>query len=126
MKYIITENKLHNAIYRYIDELFDDLIIKPFYDYETDIHDECCHLFKIENGNQIIFFHYKKCYWEREHMSLSTKRKAERIKNSPIIEFNDTAELNALNSYFGNLWIPVFKEWFENRFEFKVKTITID
>ena len=129
MKVLITENKLHNAIYQYIDDTFDISNIDYFHP-ETWNDDE----YEDEENPYIreYFYHiyqgdYDKdgtpfVYIEKEYYKDEPSNKSFR-EQSPILIVNDWENLT---STFGNHWIEPMKEWFEDNFGLPVKTITAD
>ena len=55
-------------------------------------------------------------YWD-EHVE-------HKIKMSPIVTIEDEKFTNEMTGFFNDKWIPVFKEWFNKKFEvFGAKTI---
>jgi hypothetical protein len=125
MEYIITESKLFNAIYQYIDGSYDVDKIDFFNPetYGTDIENP--HIIEFYNKeydgdydeNGMLFVYIVKEYYKDEPSSKSF------INQTPILIVNDYGTLETM---FGEYWKGPFKKWFENKFELPVKTIVAD
>jgi hypothetical protein len=129
MKVVITENKLFDSIYSYIEGDFniDDINwIYGLYDTENE-YDEL-----EENENFIIFYNGD---WEGEEDSdvifyyleveyYSDEPSAKPFKDeAPILDVTgEYAE--HLDSMFGNHWKGPMKKWFQDNFNLPVKTVT--
>ena len=131
MKVLITENKLHNAIYQYIDGDFNKDDIHWTYGMSEDEDgysdmdsDNENHLifykgdWEGEDWSDIVFNYFEPDYYDDDEPSNKSFR-----EQSPILIVNDWENLT---STFGNHWIEPMKEWFEDKFELPVKTITAD
>ena len=129
MKVLITENRLHNAIYQYIDDTFDINNIDYFHpetwnddEYEDEenpyIREYFYHIYQGDYDKDGIAF----VYIEKEYYKDDPSTKSFR-EQSPILIVNDWENLT---STFGNHWIEPMKEWFEDKFGLPVKTITAD
>lgn len=128
MKYIITESKLFNAIYQYIDRSYDvdeiDFFNPKTYDEDEGIDIENPHIIEFYNKeydgdydeNGMLFIYIVKEYYKDEPSSQPF------INQTPILIVNNYSDLDSL---FGNYWKEPFKEWFENKFKLPVKTIEI-
>ena len=131
MKYIITESKLDQVIYDYLDELFaagngntdiltlqtidvDNEDVEGSYDFVNDDY--------YEGDNQEYLFSLTTAeYYKTIHPKYITQHELETLSNeSPIVGIYDKDKLNQLNSYFGELWGPVFIKWFEEHTGLKV------
>ena len=86
MKYIITESKLNQVIYDYLDEMFPkELVLSAspysFDDDGNEYIDKCGINFyfedEVDNG---IFRWYDKCYWSEEYKQGKINR-----ENSPMV-----------------------------------------
>lgn len=121
MKIIITEEKLYDAIYKFIDGYYDKDDIN--YDYNHDDDGDptdtaiMYYLGDYEMGHN-LFHLYNKEYWEGDSIHANLKRDI-----SPILMIHDENFSDRLNSLFGDKWIPVLKDWFETNFDYKVNTI---
>ena len=131
MKYLITESKLDDVIYNYIDELFaaengsteihklesinqDGENIEDVYDIVNDDY------YDDNNGGDYLFTWAGKKYYENHaHQSFGTRL----VDEAPIVEINDGGKVKNLDSYFGNLWKPVFIKWFKDKVNLPIKTI---
>jgi hypothetical protein len=129
MKVLITENRLHNAIYQYIDDTFDINNIDYFHpdtwnddEYEDEenpyIREYFYHIYQGDyDQDGIAFVYIEKEYYKDEPSNKSFR------EQSPILIVNDWENLTGT---FGNHWIEPMKEWFEDKFGLPVKTITAD
>ena len=129
MKYIITESKLEEIIVNYLNNMYDVNDISWKYPLENDDEDYAAHW--EEDPNRLhfykgddeyddrIFLWYDKDYWNVER-SDNAKNLYEK---SPVLDFENGNDLNKLNGYFGDKWVPVFKKWFEDNFGVPVKSI---
>jgi hypothetical protein len=129
MEYIITESKLFNAIYKYIDGSYDvdkiDFFNPETYDEDEGTDIENPHIIEFYNKeydgdydeNGMLFVYIVKEYYKDEPSSQSF------INQTPILIVND---YGTLDSMFGEYWKDPFKKWFKNKFELPVKTIVAD
>jgi hypothetical protein len=129
MEYIITESKLFNAIYQYIDGSYDvdkiDFFNPETYDEDERTDIENPHIIEFYNKeydgdydeNGMLFVYIVKEYYGDQPSSQSF------IKQTPILIVNDYEKLETM---FGEYWKDPFKKWFENKFELPVKTIVAD
>lgn len=129
MKYIITENKIFNIIYDYIDGYYDadkiDFFNHQVYDEDEEEDIENPHLIEFFNPeydgdydkNGMLFVYIVKEYYKDEPSNQSF------INQTPILIVND---YEMLESIFGEHWKVPFKKWFENKFKLPVKTIVRD
>ena len=130
MKIIITENKLYNSIYKYIDNFYDtsnigrfnpktddeigewgdkeNPYITEFYYYEFDGDYD-------ENG--VPFIYLEKEYYEEKHSTMSFRNQ------SPILIVN---YYGGFTDMFGDYWKEPMKQWFEDNYKLPVKTIVAD
>jgi hypothetical protein len=127
MKTIISENKLHDVISKYIDDYLDGNKIDWIYglDDSENEYDEM-----LENENFLIFyngdwqdsdvvFHYFEVdYYDKNDPSHKPFR-----DKAPILEVQDKYSEH-LNSMFSHHWKGPMKEWFEFYFKLPVKTVT--
>jgi len=131
MKYVITESKLNSAIYEYIDELFHngyDIRMEEAED-EDGNPIEYAYDFIQDNGDYGFLFtwtgkeYYKTIYAQGD----ITKFEYERISSeSPTSEILDKDAIVSLNGYFGDLWKPVFKQWFKDKTGMDYKTLYLN
>lgn len=117
MKYIITENKINELILKYINDYYDlgDINYSRYvddYGNETNVIE---YYIGDWSDGVIIFYLYEKNHWSKDNQY--------KINLSPILVIEDQEFTHKLNGMFGKLWIPVFKTWFEDNFNEKVKTI---
>lgn len=130
MKYIISENKINQSIYHYIDSMLKDKVIfGPGFDYD-----------KNEETNDLLYFHLKDDSGEPifedpifEYITpawyLKGHEPMELVKNwldkAPILHVTNLTEYPCcnFNNMFGKFWRPSFEKWFETNFpQFPVKT----
>lgn len=129
MKVLITENKLFDSIYSYIDGDFNKDDINWVYGL-NDVDDEYSEI--EENKHLLIFF---KGDWESEEDSdvifyyldveyYSDEPSSKPFKDeAPILDV--TGEYSEhLDTMFGNHWKEPMKKWFQDNFNLPVKTVT--
>ena len=126
MKIIITENKFKEGILKYINSMFDINDIGWTYGID-DWGNEVGYAIEFysgdyEEGGSTLFRWYGEDYWVSEESSGWGNIKEKKL-NSPILEFEDEQHYNNLQGLFGNLWKPLFIEWFWDKFHVPVKTI---
>jgi hypothetical protein len=131
MKVVITENKLFNSIYNYIDETFNPKEMDWVYGLGVD-DDGYVDIDK-ENENFLIFF---KGDWEGEEDSDSVFHYFDvdfYDKNDPSHKpFRDKTPIlevlgeygRHLDSMFDNHWHEPMKKWFQYNFNLPVKTLS--
>lgn len=123
MKYILTEARLEEFIINYFEKNFDELNEAVAWDEngnETDCGMEFWKYNEENDDSETIFRLYQKCWWHKD----SSERANEMYEQSPILTFERNTDLNTMNGYFGNKWIPIFKSWFESKYGFEIKTIS--
>ena len=131
MKVIITESKLDNVIYNYLDELFaaengsteihklesinemGEKIEETYDIVNDDYYDD-------DNDWDYLFSWSGKEYYEN-HVNQSFGSRL--VDEAPIVEINDNNKVRNLDSYFGNLWRPVFIKWFKDKVNLPIKTL---
>lgn len=131
MKVLITENKLTNSIYNYIDETFNPSEMDWVYGLGVD-DDGYVDIDK-ENENFLIFF---KGEWGGEEYSDSVFHYFDvdfYDKNDPSHKpFRDKTPIlevlgeygRHLDSMFDNHWHEPMKKWFQDNFKLPVKTLS--
>ena len=134
MKYLITESKLEQGIYDYLDELFsaengnmeihklksideDGNEIDGAYDLVNDDY--------YDGDNQDYLFSWTdKKYYELLTPNYITQRELDSlIKKTPIVEMHDKNKVMMLNSIFGEMWKPIFNKWFQDKVNLPIKTL---
>jgi hypothetical protein len=129
MKVIITENKVFDAIYDYINDSYDVTQI-DFFNPTTFNEDEWE---DIENP-YITEFYYKEYVGDYDENGMlfvyivneyyNDEPSNESFKNkTPILIVNDYENLVKM---FGERWKEPFKKWFEDNYKLPVKTIVAD
>ena len=127
MKVIITENKLFDSIYSYIDGDFNKDDIHWTYgisieEWGDNFEDENYLIFyngdwEGEEDSDVIFYYLDVEYYSDEPSSKPFKDEA------PIL--NVTGEYSEhLDTMFGNHWKEPMKKWFQDNFNLPVKTVT--
>jgi hypothetical protein len=122
MKYIITESKLNEYILSIIEEMFpvDDINYTEAYDDDGN-PDDTAYVFYLGDyeNDEVIFRWYSKDYWNGPDENTVDYR----IRQSPLLVFEDYNTFYEINSMFPNLWKPVFIKWFYESFSLPIKTI---
>ena len=136
MKYIITESKLEQAIYDYLDELFsaengnteihklksldeDDKDIDNAYDLVNDDY--------YDGDNQDYLFSWTgREFYDNEKRKNYMSKGIKLIDLAPIVEIHDENKVRTLNSMFGEMWKPIFNKWFKDKVNLPVKTLYVD
>ena len=127
MKVIITENKLFDSIYSYIDGDFNKDDIHWTYgisieEWGDNFEDENYLIFyngdwEGEEDSDVIFYYLDVEYYSDEPSSKPFKDEA------PIL--NVTGEYSEhLDTMFGNHWKEPMKKWFQDNFNLPVKTLS--
>ena len=135
MKYIITESKLNSAIYEFIDQAFASK------DGNTEIHrlpaldeegEEIIEAYDFVNDDYYsdsgvddqLFAWTGEEYYESLTPNYITNYEYERLASqAPLVDIYDKDISNKLNSYFGDAWKPVFKQWFKDKTGMDYKTL---
>ena len=131
MKIIITESKLYNSIYEYIDESFNVSNINWVYGigedengYEDiDIEDKNFIIFYYgdwdgEYDSDIIFNYFDVDYYDKNDPAHKPF-----IKDAPVLEVMREYAKH-LDSIFGNHWHEPMKKWFQDNFKLPVKSVS--
>ena len=130
MKYIITESKLSSVIYDYMNELFgSEIHTLPAIDDKgnelVDAYDFANDDYYGDEGSDYLFAWtgegYYKSLAKDGHIGKTEWRKLE--GQAPLVEIFDKDALNQLNGYFGDVWQPVFKQWFIDKTGMDYKTL---
>ena len=135
MKYIITESKLNSAIYEFIDQAFaskdgnteinrlpaldeNGEEIDNAYDFVNDDY------YGDSSTSDYLFAWTGEEYYKSLTPNYITKYEYERLASqAPLVDIYDKDILNKLNSYFGDAWKPVFKQWFKDKTGMVYKTL---
>ena len=132
MKVIITESKLEKVIYDFMDELFaaengnteihkleslsaSDELNEPIEGAYEFVNDDY-----YEHDQEYLFSWTGKEYYENHQRQSFGARL---INEAPIVEIHDYERIKKLDSYFGDIWKPIFKKWFENKVNLPIKTL---
>ena len=130
MKYVITENKLFNVIYQYIDSYLNPSEMDWVYGFnededgysDMDIEDENFLIFykgeyEGEENSDIVFNYFDVDYYGDEPSSKSIRDKA------PILEImGEYAE--HLDNVFNEHWKEPMIKWFQDNFNLPVKSLS--
>ncbi len=137
MKIIITESKMNSTIYNFIDELFaskdgnPEIFKLDSFDSDgaplIDAFDFVNSDYYGDEGSDYLFSWTGKEYYKTIYAQGDiTKFEYERmILVSPFVEIIDKDAIDSLNGYFGDLWKPVFKQWFKDKTGLDYKTLTL-
>jgi hypothetical protein len=126
MKYTITESKLNSAIYEYIDQLFHngfDIKMEVAEDEDGNPIEYAYDFIQDNGGYGFLFTWTGKEYYEREGRENVTTFGKRWIDYAPVIEIGEDEIINQLSGMFGELWVPIFKQWFTDTFSLPVKTV---
>jgi len=130
MKYLITESKLEQVIYDYIDKLFaaengkteihklnsideDGKDIDGAYDFVNDDY--------YDGDIQDYLFSWtgKEYYENHQSQSFGTRL----VNEAPIVEILDKNKVMTLNLIFNEMWEPIFDKWFQDKVNLPIKTL---
>jgi hypothetical protein len=118
-QYVISEGKLHNIIYNYINSHYDlEGVTMKTYEGDEDYEELYEGLIDFEGKTgERIFTYFKPEYFT------DTPSNQFMIKNSPTLEV-DADDYFTFNNLFNNHWKDVMKKWFEDKFKLPVNYIT--
>jgi hypothetical protein len=127
MKLLITENKLFDSIYSYIDGDFNKDDIHWTYgismeEWGDNFEDENYLIFyngdwEGEEDSDVIFYYLDVEYYSDEPSSKPFK------DDAPILDVTGKYSEH-LDTMFGNYWKDPMKKWFQDKFNLPVKTVT--
>ena len=128
---------MNSAIYNFIDEIFaskdgNNKIFKlnAFVEREplTDAFDFVNSDYYSDEGSDSLFSWTGKEYYKTIYAQGDiTKFEYERmVSESPTSEILDRDAIDSLNGYFGDLWKPVFKQWFKDKTGMDYKTLYLN
>lgn len=128
---------MNSAIYNFLDEVFaskdgsPEIIKLDALDSDgaplTNAFDFVNSDYYSDEGSDYLFGwtgeeYYKTIYAQGD----ITKTEYERLSLvSPFVEIIDKDISDSLNGYFGDLWKPVFKQWFKDKTGMDYKTLTL-
>ena len=122
MKIIITENKLFNSIYTYLEKTFieEDELNRIDGEDLWGNEDENLIIFyrgdwEGEDYSDIVFAYYTKDYFDDSPANSHNRA------TSPVLMVQKYHELNEM---FGQYWKEPMKKWFEGKFDLPVRSIT--
>lgn len=121
MKYIISESKLDGLIYDYIDKLFSERQLNYGHplvgnQWGHDVENKHAYEFFFETGSsdEDVCFKWMDCGYFLHPSRMSNR--------CPMVVVENQFEWR-LNSLFDDLWKPIFKDWFTDKFNLPVKSI---
>jgi hypothetical protein len=131
MEYIITESKLFNAIYQYIDSYLNPSEMDWVYGYgededgysDMDIEDENFLIFykgeyEGEENSDIVFNYFDVDFYNENDPSHKPFR-----NQAPILEvMGEYGE--HLDTVFDDHWVEPMKKWFQDNFNLPVKSLS--
>ncbi len=121
MKYIISESKLDGLIYDYIDKLFSERQLNYGHplmgdEFGQDVENKNAYEFFFETGSsdEDVCFKWVDCGYFQNPSPMRSL--------CPILIVENQFEWR-LNSLFQDLWKPIFRKWFIDKFNLPVTTI---
>lgn len=136
MKYIITESKMKSSIYNFIDNLFEskdgssEIFKLDSIDSDggslIDSYDFVNNDYYSDEGSEYLFTWTGKEYFKTIYsQGYITKIEYEgMVSESPTVSILDADAKEKLNNFFGDLWKPVFKQWFKDKTGLDYKTLS--
>jgi hypothetical protein len=109
-KYTIGEGKLKEVIMNHFDSYFD---VKNLESYTSDDEPNYASINNIKNDDFVIRWYDKEYF---------TNRDSKFGKLAPVVSI-ENEYIDPLDSMFGDLWKPIFKEWFEKNFNLPVNFV---
>jgi hypothetical protein len=135
MKFIITENKIKSSIYNFMDNLFKSEDGNPeIFKLDSidsdgasliDSYDFVNNNYYSDEGSEYLFTWTGKEYFKTIYsQGYITKIEYEgMVSESPTVSILDADAKEKLNNFFGDLWKPVFKQWFKDKTGMDYKTL---
>lgn len=135
MKYIITESKMNSSIYKFMDELFSSKDGNPeIYKLDSidkdggsmiDSYDFVNDDYYSDEGSEYLFSWTGKEYFKTVFsQGYITKIEYEKLSSeSPMVVILNKTAKEELNNFFGDLWKPIFKQWFKDKTGLGYKTL---
>jgi len=123
VKYIISESKLDNIIYNYINSIGEFMNLEEFdcssFDWDLG-HDveEYCYQKEPYGDVQIEYFPHPE-----QIPTIISSEYGETLEYLPAVNIVDTDIKNELESLFGDRWEEPFKKWFKDKFDRNIKTL---
>ena len=75
------------------------------------------------SGLEVEYFPNNEEYYEKEGNENVTSFGKRWIDYAPVIEIAEDEIIDQLKTMFGELWVPIFKQWFTDTFSLPVKTV---
>lgn len=135
MKYIITESKLNSSVYNFMDNLFTSKDGNPeIFKLDStdsdgrsliDSYDFVNNDYWKVLGSDYLFSWTGKEYFKNIHsQGYITKTEYEGMASKlPMVSILDGDIKDELNNFLGDLWKPVFKQWFKDKTGLDYKTL---
>lgn len=128
MRIIITESKLNQAVIDQLNEMydFDNINVEYGYDDYGNEDDNSIHFYVGDydyDDSETVFRWYSEDYWcgdNPEDYGWDCKQMKDK---SPLLQFENSNNLIALNGYFGDKWKQPFIQLFKDKFNIDIKTI---
>ena len=124
MKVILTEDKLFNTIYKYIDSYFDvnDITMDNGLTEDGDNYDEDFFVFYYgewhgEYYTDMVLNYFTVNYYGDDPSSVPSRNRA------PILEVMGEYAKH-LDDMFNGYWVEPMKKWFQDNYNLPVKTVT--
>lgn len=120
MKYVISESRLEGAILNFIEETFpfDEInFSNPYDEFEDGTEGEDPNRIEFYKGDyqdEDILFRWYGCDYFTSY--------SEARENCPMVEL-EYPYSNTFYGYFGDSWKKPFQQWFEEKFQVKLKTV---
>lgn len=117
MKYIITESqnkKLHSLIVSYFDTH-----LTPFDGWDDDIVE------RVNEGKEFFFWLDEdgdETMWYSACDNADLPEELVLKNECPLVTIPET-QYDTLNDLFGNIWIPLFKVWFESKTGLEINNV---
>ena len=116
-KYTIGEGRLRDAIMKHFDNHFD---IKNLNSYTSDHDPHFASINNIKKADVVVRWYGKEYFTNAD--SYFTNADSKFGKLAPVVGI-EREYLDPLDSMFGDLWKPIFKEWFEKNFNLPVNFV---
>lgn len=130
MNYEISENRISEAIYNFINSEFMDDNLDWSYDINPDNEETETNILnfsgdKYQYGDQDEWYFQ---YVKREYYEIMSDEefKYRWLNKAPLLDVVDIDWKQKMNNLFGDFWVEPFKKWFKDTYpHFPVKTFII-
>jgi hypothetical protein len=124
MKVILTEDKIFNVIYKYLNSYFDvdDITMDYGLTDDEDNYNENYLVFYYgeyhgEHYTDMVFYYFKSEYYSDEPSSKPFK------DSTPILDILPEYSEDLINMFGDSYWREPLKKWFEDNFKLPVKSV---